>query len=50
MLAFKHHYEERIKEIANMDLCPRLSCYHCFRRKCIVREDAIRRVKEEAED
>lgn len=37
--------EEKIREIANMDLCTKFSCYHCHGPKCVVREDAIRRLK-----
>lgn len=37
--------EEKIKEIANMDLCDAFSsCYTCQLKKCPVREDAIRRL------
>ena len=44
MLAVKERYESLIREFANMDLCNKWSCYHCFKKKCPVREDAIKKV------
>lgn len=46
MLAVKERYESLIREFANMGLCDKWSCYHCFKKVCPVREDAKQKVAE----
>lgn len=47
MMGYYYRREERIRKLANMNLCDRFStCYNCTRKVCPVREDAEFRLSE----
>lgn len=45
MIGYHYRIEKKIREIANMRLCDKMSCYHCHKKKCPVHEDAIKRLR-----